>query len=243
MISITFRWIEQHFTDLTNLEQEVALLAVARAPNEAEMSFKNSFISSLPEAVRCRLNTGRDLDSAALSRDERLRLATSRIDLLLAEDPSNINYAYFQEEFARMRDAALTFLKGAPHPKAAAPELISSAFDVIQRVIHSSEKREGYPLTTIDLIYDQLLTPVAMCYADRQHAERARELFDYACKVLVISKNVTKNKVAAYRVLLTALEQGVPFDEAEAQATEALGQAYKVDEKVAGAKMGEGLFK
>jgi hypothetical protein len=214
--------IERNFHGLPKLQREIALLAIVKAPIEAGASFGSAFFLSLPEVVQCRLKTGRDLDLAALSRAERLRIATTRIDMLLPEDPSNINYAYFQGEFSRLCDAALTFYQDEPHPKAASPELIGAAFDVIQRVVQASEVRQGYPLTTIDLVFYKLITPLAMCYADQQYADRARELSDSACKVLLTSGKTTPFKIEAYRGLFTALEHGATFREAEAQLVEAL---------------------
>ena len=91
------------------------------------------------------------------------------------------------------------------HPKAASPELISDAYDVIERITRSSEK-DGYPLNTVDSVLDNLLTQLAMCYADQCHPDRTRRLFEYICSVLLSSGTPTRNKVASYRVLIKELE-------------------------------------
>jgi hypothetical protein len=236
VISVAFPWIQQRFQTLKKLDRDIAVLAIVRAPLEAMGCFRDDFVSSLPESVHCKLRTGRDLDSNRLSRKERLRLATTRIDRLLKEPRSNLNYSCFQEEFTRLCQASLAFSKGEKCPKADSPELVSKALEVIERSTRSSEKQDGYPLSAIDLIFDNLLTPLAMCYADDCHADRARELFDYICRVLSGSGAQTKNKTTAYRVLLTALEQGSKFEDAEARVQEALSQAYDVDEKEARAR-------
>ena len=83
--SVSFPWMEKHFHSLTRLNQDIALLAIAKAPIEAAACFGSAFVASLPESVQCRLRTGRDLDFNTLSRKERLQLATRRIDILLKD--------------------------------------------------------------------------------------------------------------------------------------------------------------
>jgi TIR domain len=232
VISVTLSWIGRNLKQLVGVDRNIALLAIIKAPNEAAAIFKDDFIRSLPEAVQCRLRTGRDLDPDALSRNERLAMAANRIDALLTESASSLNYSYFQSEFERMRDAALTFYEDVPQPKAASPELVLRAFDVLERLIRTSEERNGYPLNILEGAIDGLLTPLAMCYADKQHAGRARELFDGTCKVLLASRKISQNKIEACRSLFTSLDQGLTFNDAEAQFKEALHAAYLADEAI-----------
>src|SRR4051794_12428033 len=91
---------------------------------------------------------------------------------------------------------------------------IWSALDVIERMVVQSEGQYGHPLCAVEFVFDQLLTRLAVCYADRQHAERACKLFDGACSVLLASGKLSQNEITAYRSLLTGLEEGKTFAEA-----------------------------
>jgi TIR domain len=70
-------------------------------------SSSNETSKWMPESVQCRLRTGRDLDFTTLSRKERLQLASRRIDILLKEPASNINYSRFREEMGENQPQAM----------------------------------------------------------------------------------------------------------------------------------------
>jgi hypothetical protein len=229
---VSFPWIESRFHALKKPGQDIALLAIAKAPLESKRSFEPTFIATLPEPIRCRLTIGRDLDLASLSRKERLDIATSRIDKILESgEIFLLNYVSFLEEFGRLEEAALTFQMAGNQPKAASPELISDALDLIDRITNASAKY-GYPLKAVascNLITDHLLMPLAKCYADECHAERARKLFQEICSVLLVHEMRTQNTVAAYRGLLKVLEEGATFEEALGRFEDALNHACEVD--------------
>ncbi len=230
VISMAFRWISKHFDQMEGGTRSVVLLAVATASTFADGRLDDACLSSLPEAIQCRVRTGRDLDPKSLSVKERLALASRRIDLLLEQSPYGANRMSFWTEVERLKGAAFSFYKYEPHPKAVHPELISDAFDVIERMIERSWQREGYPFCALESPFDQLLTPIAMCYADGQYPERAARLLESACDLLSAYGKRGNSTVAAFRSLLTELQQGKTFDQVYAQLSESLYQASKLDD-------------
>jgi hypothetical protein len=57
-------------------------------------------------------------------------------------------------------------------------------------------------------------------------------MFDGTCKVLLASRKISQNKIEACRSLFTSLDQGLTFNDAEAQFKEALHAAYLADEAI-----------
>jgi hypothetical protein len=82
VIEVSFPWIASRFHALKKPGQDIALLAIAKAPSESKRSFEPAFIATLPEPIRCRLTIGRDLHLASLSRKQRLHIATRRVPSL-----------------------------------------------------------------------------------------------------------------------------------------------------------------
>lgn len=233
VISMAFRWISAHYSQMEGHARSVVLLAIATASTFADRRLDDACLSSLPEAIQCRVRTGRDLDPDSLSPRERLALASRCIKVLLKQTPSGANRVWIAREAERVSNAAFEFYKSEPHPKAAHPELISQALDVIEQIIERSWEEEGYPFCTIESAFDQLMTPVAMCYADGQCPEHATRLFESACDLISAYGKRGENTVAAFRGLLADLRQGKTFNEVYARLPESLFQASRLDDEVA----------
>ncbi|QAU37151.1 toll/interleukin-1 receptor domain-containing protein [Bradyrhizobium guangdongense] len=233
VISMAFRWISGHYGRLEGHARSVVLLAIATASTFAHGRLDEVCLSSLPEAIQCRVRTGRDLNSDSLSPRERLALASRCIKALLKQTPTGANSVWIAREAERVSKAAFEFYKSEPHPRAAHPELISQALDVIDVIIERSREKEGYPLCTIDAAFDQLMTPLAMCYADGQCPEHAARLFESGCDLISAYGKRGENTVAAFRRLLSDLKQGRTFNEAYARLPESLFQASKLDYEIA----------
>lgn len=225
--------ISGHYSRIEGHARYVVLLAIATASTFADGRLDEVCLSSLPEAIQCRVRTGRDLDSDSLSPRERLALASRRIKAFLNQTPTGANSVWIAREAERVSKAAFEFYKSEPHPKAAHPEVISQAFDLIEEIIERSRENEGYPFRTIDSAFDQLMAPLAMCYADGQCPDYAARLFESACDLISAYGKRGENTVSAFRSLLADLTQGKTFNEAYAQLPESLFQASKLDTEVA----------